>query len=499
MADGLEPSRMIGTVFFYAGFRAGLLQNTTISSQYSELTDKALPYEKGYVRMSCKIGNNGIVGRSGCKAGRRTMKIAIIADDLTGASDTGIQAVVRGIPAAVRLRADGSAWPERECVAFDTDSRSDSPETARRKVAELCEKLLPLDPGLVYKKIDSTLRGNVGAEIDAAYDALKPDVLVIAPAYPDNGRTVRDGILYVDGVPLHQTDAARDPKTPVRHSHVPTWLGSQTKRKTGHVSADVIKRESGAAAERIRELVAGGCPYVTFDAECGDDLDRIVNAVHASGLRALWCGSAGLAGALFGRQGRSPRDGRMAGIGEREPLLLVAGSISERTRNQLDRIVRDGDVAGIELASSRLLQVADEEAEIGRACGQVTAALREGKHAALFLSSRADEIERARELGARLNLDAKAVGRRLARALGNAASGLIREAGVRKLVLVGGDTTRGVLLSLGFDELELIDEVESGVPLIRFGTGRPIHAVTKSGGFGDERILQRLIHYLTGG
>jgi uncharacterized protein YgbK (DUF1537 family) len=423
------------------------------------------------------------------------MRAVVIADDLTGANDTGIRFAMRGIPAVVRLKADEPALICPGAVVFDTDSRSDDQETAYRKVRELCENLLPFEPELVYKKIDSTLRGNIGAEIDAVYDVLRPDVVVIAPAFPDNGRSVKDGILYVDDLPLHLTETARDVKTPVSDSRLTSWLGSQTKNRVGLIGLGTIESGSRAVADGIRSLVERGVPYLVFDSVAGEHLTRIAEAVNLTGLRAVWCGSAGLAGALLHDHPVRPLSRGIADIGGSNRILLVTGSVSERTRIQVERIVQDPNVEGIELRGSWLLQPSECGRELSLAHGKALSAFREGKHVALYLSARPDEMKRTGRIGSEMNLDPRAVSARLNAGLATLAAGLIRHQEIRRLIMVGGDTARSIFLMLGIDELELIDEVDSGVPLVRTKGGHPIHAMTKSGGFGDDRILQRMLQY----
>ncbi|MBW7460650.1 four-carbon acid sugar kinase family protein, partial [Paenibacillus sepulcri] len=121
------------------------------------------------------------------------MEFAMIADDLTGANDSGVQLAASGYSASVLFRLDEEAPGSVDAVVLNTDSRADSPQTAYAKVRNAADYVSRLSAGIVYKKLDSTLRGNIGAELDAVYDAFKPDFIVLAPAYPGNGRTTENG------------------------------------------------------------------------------------------------------------------------------------------------------------------------------------------------------------------------------------------------------------------------------------------------------------------
>src|ERR671933_2238315 len=148
----------------------------------------------------------------------RTM-IALIADDLTGASDAGVQFARRGLAARVLFDLDDpAAARDVEALVVDTDSRALPAAAAYARVRQVADHLRTARPEHVYKKIDSTLRGNLGAEIDAVMDALDFRLAVVAPAFPALGRTTRHGRHHLHGRPVHETEIGRDPKTPVRES-----------------------------------------------------------------------------------------------------------------------------------------------------------------------------------------------------------------------------------------------------------------------------------------
>ena len=137
---------------------------------------------------------------------------AIIADDLTGAGDAGVQFAAAGL----RTRTLRDDWtPESlagaEVVVVDTASRGLAAEQAYRRVAAAAARLQAAATQVVYKKIDSTLRGPLGAEIDAVLDACGLNLALVCPAYPANGRTLQDGVLLVGGIPVAETPAAADP------------------------------------------------------------------------------------------------------------------------------------------------------------------------------------------------------------------------------------------------------------------------------------------------
>src|SRR5215212_4169118 len=150
------------------------------------------------------------------------MLIAVIADDLTGAADAGVQLVHAGYRTAVVFREEEVVADDLDAVSFDTDSRTMPAGFAAKRVLEAA-RAAP-EARIVYKKLDSTLRGNVAAELAAALGGARRDLAVVAPAFPAAGRTTVAGTQRVHGVPVDETEMANDPHTPVRVAHVPSLL-----------------------------------------------------------------------------------------------------------------------------------------------------------------------------------------------------------------------------------------------------------------------------------
>ncbi|MFC9089922.1 four-carbon acid sugar kinase family protein, partial [Nocardiopsis dassonvillei] len=140
-------------------------------------------------------------------------RVAVVADDLTGAGDTAVQFLRAGWSTELQL---SPAPSTAEVVAVSTDSRALPAERAAHAADEAVRRLRGAGAARLYKKVDSTLRGPIRAEIDATLAAWSPGaVAVVCPAFPATGRTVRDGVLLVDGVEVHRTAVGRDPVTPV--------------------------------------------------------------------------------------------------------------------------------------------------------------------------------------------------------------------------------------------------------------------------------------------
>src|SRR3712207_198394 len=196
------------------------------------------------------------------------MRVAIIADDLTGAADTGVQLTRAGYRTAVAFR-DAPIPPaeDLDAVALDTDSRAMPAGFAAKRVMDAGHAVG--DARIVYKKLDSTLRGPVAAELAAALESTGRDHAVVAPAFPSAGRTTVEGVQLVRGVPVHETEARNDPRTPVREGHIPTLLAASFPR----VRSLAVEELADATVVR-RTLADARC--VVADAARDEDLEALV-------------------------------------------------------------------------------------------------------------------------------------------------------------------------------------------------------------------------------
>jgi len=202
------------------------------------------------------------------------MTCLLVADDLTGACDSAVHFAAAGLRVSVPLVPDG-APAEAQVLACSTESRDILPAEAARRIRQFAARLEARAPRIVYKKIDSTLRGNTGVEIVAALAAFGCDAAVINPAFPVMGRIVRGGTLHVT------CDAAFQPV------ELAAWLRACGGDASVHVPA-------GSLASAIRS----GARFISLDAVCDEDLRALAAEGLATGKRILWAGSAGLAGAL---------------------------------------------------------------------------------------------------------------------------------------------------------------------------------------------------------
>ena len=396
------------------------------------------------------------------------MNVAVIADDLTGAADTGVQLARAGYRTAVIFRGEkipaaGLDDAGLDAVALDTDTRTRPAGFAAKRVVEAARAVR--DARVVCKKLDSTLRGNVAVELSAAVGATRRTRVVVAPAFPAAGRTTVGGVQLVHGVPVHETEMRNDPRTPVREGHIPTLLAGS------FPSVATLGARDLADPEKVRRtLEESEC--VVADAERDADLEALVRAVPDPS-DVLWAGSAGLALALGGVY-PGPRAGAPASPGPARRVLVVIGSLSGVSREQLRRLVEEyGDVAAPVHA--------DRRGAVEQAAGLARRALSGGACAVVHSPG-----ERNRP----------GTGGPVVRSLAEVAAQLSGQGLFDALVMTGGSTAVRVALRLGASGIRLEGEVEAGVPWGTLIGRNPYLVVTKAGGFGGPDTLVGVVRSL---
>lgn len=397
------------------------------------------------------------------------VRLGIVADDLTGAMDTGVQFAKEGLHTVVML-GEGTL-PEAEMVVISTDSRDEPADEAYRRAKEAG---LRLAGRAIYKKLDSTLRGNLGPEIEGLLDGLGLGRALVAPAFPSSGRTTVGGCHMVHGVPLAESSFARDPLWPATESHLPTILARQTRRAVGHLDLSVVKRGARAAADALR---AESAPIVAADAETPDHLRTLALALAETKEGWLPCGSAGLAEEWPMALGLERSRGALRWAEDRRPALVLSGSRNRASAEQLQRAAEEGYLRLVRLS-------ADGNGESEIAAG-VARLLDEGS--SVGLTTTFSEYREGK-------------GMATAERLAGIARLVLARSQVAGLFMTGGDIARATCRGLGATALQALGEVQPGVPagVLVGGPHDGMKVVTKAGGFGSDRAIMESIDCLRG-
>lgn len=390
----------------------------------------------------------------------------VLADDLTGALDTGVQLAQRGARVWAFVEGETPHLPPEgtDVAVANLDSRHLPPEQAAERVRAWAEMYAGQGVRRFYKKTDSALRGNIGAELSALRQALGARALWFVPAFPAAGRTTRGGRQFDQGAPLEQSPFARDPHHPMGGSLIPAILGRQCADPVWTVSAGGVPSPS---AEGI----------IVLDAETEEHLAGIARALTE---RDEWRAVAGCAGfaAHLPLEAHAAAEA-MPPIGR--PLWIVSGSVNPIALGQIQRAAAAGHQALL-LSPQQLL--GQEECQTLFAGAQ--SAYAAGRSVLMVSAKRPEDAEACRDAARQMHILEgdmhRRIQRMLSKALWAAPEGAFRMA-------IGGDLLSAALRMRGIQGVQPLRELSPGLALSRIGGELWL---TKSGGFGGESILADL-------
>lgn len=416
------------------------------------------------------------------------MKMIVIADDFTGSNDTGVQLAKKGARTEVMLTPTQKPSRRADVLVINTESRAipaaQAAQAVQQALAPWCEGVTA---PLVYKKIDSTFRGNVGAEVTAAMRAANRTLAVIAAAIPAAGRTTRDGLCLVNGTPLLETEFASDPKTPIISSRIAELVTLQSDIPVHEVSLDDVR--GGRLSALLVAFAAEGECMVVVDAVEDRDLSLIAHAICEQEALPLLVGAAGLANALPVRLFMQEKQAL--------PVLVVAGSMSEATRRQVNKALCQDRAKVVDIDVSRLAS-ADFEQEIASVVEQACALLSRQHHTILRTSRCADDRQMIDTLCASVGMSRQALGERLSQRLGVITLRIIEQARIGGLFLTGGDIATAVASALGAEGYRIQSEVAPCIPCGTFVNSEidDLPVITKAGGFGSDSTLCDALYFI---
>ncbi|MBR0905891.1 3-oxo-tetronate kinase [Bradyrhizobium liaoningense] len=416
-----------------------------------------------------------------------TLALGCIADDYTGASDLANTLTRAGLRTVqtIGVPADDLALPEVDAVVVSLKSRSIEAGLAvsRSRAAETW--LRGRGAGHVLFKIcstfDSTDAGNIGPVMDALRADCGEAIVLVTPAFPETGRTVYQGNLFVGAVPLNESPLKDHPLNPMRDSNLVRVLARQSKTQIGLVDLATVTRGADAVRARLAELAGKGIGAAVIDAVFDRDLETIglVAAEHRLSVGASGIG-LGLARALVSTgKVRSSAAGSEAGAVIGGPAACLAGSCSQATLQQIANAERVMPVLHLDPE-----QIVAGAGEAQRALAWAQPLLANGP--VLIASSATPEAVAA--VQARHGRDA--AGHAIEQAMADIADGLV-QAGVRRLIVAGGETSGAVVDRLKIPGFLVGVEIAAGVPVLRAvgaQAGEMLLAL-KSGNFGGPAFF----------
>ena len=417
-------------------------------------------------------------------------KIVVVADDFTGASDTGVQFSKRNLISTVIINTEQISKSLNDCdvLIVDTESRFDDKENAYRKSFETGAILKKENIKHVYKKLDSTFRGNIGAEIAGLMDSMEFQFAIVAPAFPSNKRITKNGMVYIKGKLLADTEISNDPRTPVKESFVPKIISQQTDKKTEFIDFNEVKAGKQNLIQKVQSLINSNIQIIVIDAQDDGDLDLIASVTAPMKERILFVGSPGFAEFLPKHLGL---------MKEREINVVIAGSVSEITRKQIDYAKERLPVTVINVETEKLFS-GEQHIEKQRILEIVKESSQKGIDTIIRSAPSEDSVSTSLKLGQNYGLKSVEISEIIACFLGEIGSEIINNIKINGILLTGGDTAIKTALSLKISGTNIINEIEPGIPYCHFIEEHYKHitVVTKAGAFGNDDSIYKVLTFL---
>lgn len=294
----------------------------------------------------------------------------VIADDLTGANATGVLIKKLNYSSYTVMnteRLELSKLSESDCILYPTDSRAIDPKLAYNRVYNVA-KLLKNENVKVYsKRIDSTLRGNLGSETDALLDALDNQAIaMVVPCFPEAHRMLVGGYLLVNSIPLHRTEAATDPKTPVNTSDAKQLYAKQSKYPVASIYLNDLMAGKEHLVNKIREYKESGIRTIIFDSISQEDMDLIAEAVVESQVKFIAV-DPGSFTATITRKLVIPSSQK-----SKFKILATVGSVNPVAKTQVDELFLSQKICNVFVTTRELLESEERRnAEIERVVNEI--------------------------------------------------------------------------------------------------------------------------------
>jgi uncharacterized protein YgbK (DUF1537 family) len=418
--------------------------------------------------------------------------LGCIADDFTGATDLANMLVRGGMRTVQSIgipSAEVAAGLDADAIVIALKSRTVPAAEAVAQSLQALDWLRERGCEQIFFKycstFDSTAAGNIGQVSEALLAALGSDFTLACPAFPENGRTIFRGHLFVQDQLLSESGMQHHPLTPMADANLVRVLQAQTRLPVGLLRYDNVAQGVDAVRARIAQLRADGVGMAIADAVSDADLHTLGAACADL---PLLTGGSGLALGLpenFRRAGKLRQLDAAAVPHVEGGEVVLAGSASQATNGQVAAWLEAGRPAlRIDpLALAAGAPVVAEALAFARDAGQTVL---------IYATSAPNEVKAVQQ-----RLGVERAGALVEQALGDIASGL-REAGVRRFVVAGGETSGAVVQALGVQLLHIGAQIDPGVPATVSATAQPLALALKSGNFGGRDFFAKALKQLAG-
>ena len=417
-------------------------------------------------------------------------KYIVIADDLTGSNATCSLFKKIGLRAASILKLQGDINYDVDVISYSTASRGLDKEEAYKKVSEAIKILKNKDVLVYNKRIDSTLRGNIGTEINAMLDNLEDDrIAVVIPSYPDSGRIVVNKTMLVNGVLLENSDAGKDPKTPIKTSCVESLIQKGIKYSSTYFTLSDIAQPIEEIAKKIQEAIKKSRVLI-FDAVNNEDIIKISKAVIHSDIDIITV-DPGPFTLYYSRELQKKNH-------LEKKILMVIGSVTATTKKQIEYILQEEDIFLVKMKVEDFFEKETCLKEIERVIAYIKKGIASYDLFLVTTSPIGDEKKAdLQKLAENLNTTVEEISKIIANTLTETIVKILKETQkFEGIYSSGGDITIALLEKLKAIGVEIREEV---IPLAAYGRiiggdFPNLKLVSKGGMVGDEKTIKLCLH-----
>ena len=417
-------------------------------------------------------------------------KYIVIADDLTGSNATCSLFKKIGLRAASILKLQGDINYDVDVISYSTASRGLDKEEAYKKVSEAIKILKSKDVLVYNKRIDSTLRGNIGTEINAMLDNLEDDrIAVVVPAYPDSGRIVVNKTMLVNGVLLENSDAGKDPKTPIKTSCVESLIQKGIKYSSTYFTLSDIEQPIEEIVKKIQEAIKKSRVLI-FDAVNNEDIIKISKAIIHSDINIVTV-DPGPFTLYYSKELQKKNH-------LEKKILMVIGSVTATTKKQIEYILQEEDIFLVKMKVEDFFEKETCLKEIERVIAYIKKGIASYDLFLVTTSPIGDEKKAdLQKLAENLNTTVEEISKIIANTLTETIVKILKETEKFEGVYSsGGDITIALLEKLKAIGVEIREEV---IPLAAYGRliggdFPNLKLVSKGGMVGDEKTIKLCLH-----
>ncbi|SFB01552.1 Uncharacterized conserved protein YgbK, DUF1537 family [Lentibacillus halodurans] len=426
------------------------------------------------------------------------MRVGVVADDLTGANATGVKLSKQGLFSATFLGNETIPDKDEEMAAcIDTDTRYVSYAISKKRVQEALIKFRNWNADLICKRIDSTLRGNIGCELNKMLETLGNDaVTIVSPSYPESGRVTIGGFLLVDNMLVQDTDVANDPVQPLKSSYVPHLLEDQSNQEAALITLQHITQGSEVIQSELERFISKGFRVIVCDAISEKHIDDVAYAMSKIKSNKLIPVDPGPLTSCYINYERN-KEGH-----KKTKNLITIGSVTSVTTEQIKYLLKELKIHPIIVHPDKLATFSNLwEKEVNRAVQEGEKLL--GTQSFLLVTTNTPDHNNIVDLAKTSAVEGVSkdlLAKRITEGLAEISRKLIVKSNnkINKCLFSGGDVTASFCEIVGANGIDLKDEV---MPLVAYGQllgGEfdSLSVVTKGGMVGDHTALFDSIKFL---